>query len=171
IPVIFVSHRQGHVRRLADWVVVIEEGRKVAEGIPDLALAHSRPMAWKNMLGPVNLLGMDNVHFDGNHWKGSVGDQELHIPEIVEAKDKLFLQFTPRDVTLSKNDVSGLSSRNHLNGTIRQIVSMPQREFVAIDIGQIIWAEVTSQSVAELDLRVGNSVFCLIKSQSIEVIN
>lgn len=171
IPVIFVSHRQGHVRRLADWVVVIEEGRKVAEGTPDEALAHSKPMAWKNILGPVNLLGVDRVHFDGNHWIGNVGDQKLHIPSIDKAKDKLFLQFTPRDVTLSNSDVSGLSSRNHLNGTIRQIVSLPKREFIAVDMGQIIWAEVTSQAVEELNLKVGSSVICLIKSQSIEVVD
>ncbi|MEM9409709.1 MAG: molybdenum ABC transporter ATP-binding protein [Planctomycetota bacterium] len=171
IPVVFVSHRQGHVRRLADWVVVIEEGRKVAEGTPDEALTHSKPMAWKNTLGPVNLLGIENVHFDGKHWKGLVGDQELHIPAIEKSKDKLFLQFTPRDVTLSHGDVSGLSSRNQLRGMIRQIVSMPHREFIAVDIGQIIWAEITSQSVEDLNLKVGQSIYCLVKSQCIEVIN
>lgn len=171
IPVIFVSHRQGHVRRLADWVVVIEDGRKVAEGSPEEALAHTKPMAWTNALGPVNLLGVEQVHFDGNRWVGNVGSQEIHIPSIDEAVEKLFLQFTPRDVTLSNSEVTGLSSRNHLKGTIRQVVSMPKREFIAVDIGQVIWAEVTAQAVQELNLTVGNSIICLIKSQSIEVVN
>ena len=171
IPVIFVSHRQGHVRRLADWVVVMEDGGKIAEGTPEEALAHSKPMTWTDALGPVNLLGVNNVHFDGNRWVGRVGDQELHIPSIDEAADKLFLQFTPRDVTLSSTAVSGLSSRNHLSGAIRQVISMPKREFVAVDIGQIIWAEVTALAVKELELKVGANVICLIKSQSLEVVS
>ena len=128
-------------------------------------------MTWTNAHGPVNLLGVQQVHFDGNHWVGNVGNQKIHIPSIDEAAEKLFLQFTPRDVTLSNSEVSGLSSRNHLNGTIRQIVPMPDRQFIAIDIGQIIWAEVTAQAVEELNLRAGNSIICLIKSQSIEVLN
>ncbi len=38
IPTLFVSHAKDDVRRLAEWVVVLREGRVVAQGPPDSAL-------------------------------------------------------------------------------------------------------------------------------------
>ncbi len=171
IPVIFVSHRQAHVRRLADWVVVMESGAKVAEGAPDEALSHTRPMAWKNAIGPVNLLKVERVRLDGQRWIGHVGNQVIQIPQVSQTKDRLFLQCTPRDVTLGRDDVLGLSSRNHLAGTVRKVFSVANRQFVAVDIGQIIWAEVTSQSVQEIGLKPGTPVTCFIKTQSLEIVD
>ena len=155
---------------MADWAIVMEDGSKITEGPPEEALSHNKPMAWTKAMGPVNLLEVERIHFDGNQWVGIVGNQEIHLPPVDQTEEKLFLQFTPRDVTLSRKEVEGLSSRNHLSGIVRQVVSMPKREFVAIDIGQIIWAEVTAQSVRELGLQVGVEVICLIKAQSLEVV-
>ena len=39
--------------------------------------------------------------------------------------------------------------------------------FVAVDIGQIIWAEVTPQAAAELELQPGAAVICLVKAHSL----
>jgi len=171
-PVVFVSHYQAHVRRLADWVVVIDDGQKVTEGTPEEALTHNKPMAWTDATGPVNLLGIESVHEESGRWLGSVGDQLIQLPSQItqtNSTGKTFLQFTPRDVTLSRNAVSGLSSRNHISGVIRKIVPVMNAAFVAVDIGQIIWAEVTTQSVEELQLEPGAKVTCLIKTQSLQV--
>ena len=172
--VVFVSHRQAHVRRLAEWVVVIDDGEKVTEGTPEEALAHNKPMAWTDAIGPVNLLGIENVREDDGRWLGGVGDQLIQLPIQIprnSSAGKIFLQFTPRDVTLSRNAVSGLSSRNHISGVVRKIVAVKNAAFVAVDIGQIIWAEVTTQSVQELQLEPGTTVTCLIKTQSLQVVD
>lgn len=171
-PVVFVSHRQADVRRLADWVVVIEQGRKVTEGHPDIALAHDRPMTWTDGVGPVNLLGIDRVVQDKERWLGVIGDQTIQLPREISSNGKVYLQFTPRDVTLSRNtDVEGLSSRNQLSGIVRRIVTVRNAAFVAVDIGQVVWAEITSHSVKELKLETGVSVICLIKTQSLQVVD
>lgn len=41
IPAIYVSHAEAEVRRLADWVVVLEQGRVVRCGPPDETLTRS----------------------------------------------------------------------------------------------------------------------------------
>ena len=41
IPMIYVSHAADDVRRIADWVIVLEAGRVVATGAPQVALAGS----------------------------------------------------------------------------------------------------------------------------------
>ena len=56
--------------------------------------------------------------------------------------------------------------RNHLRGKVCRIVPTRQAYFVAVDIGQILWAEVTSQAAAELELQPGAEVVCLVKANS-----
>jgi len=42
--------------------------------------------------------------------------------------------------------------------------------FVAVDVGQILWAEVTPAAVRDLGLQPGSQVTCLIKTRSLEVV-
>ena len=171
IPTLFVTHGQAEVRRLADWVVVVEQGRVVATGTPDDALSRPEPLGWKNSIGPVNLLRLEQVELCGNHATGRVGSQLLYFPlEAPPSSSPLFVQFSPTDVTLSRHDVPGLSTRNHLRGRVCQLVPVDQGVFVAVDIGQIIWAEVTPEAAAELDLQPGREVTCLLKAHSLRTI-
>ena len=43
--------------------------------------------------------------------------------------------------------------------------------FVAVDVGQILWAEVTPAAVKELGLENGVGVTCLIKTHSLRVVD
>jgi len=61
-----------------------------------------------------------------------------------------YVQFSPQDVMLSRDDIAGISARNHLRGQIRQFVELPERVFVAVDIGQIIWCELTPESMRRI---------------------
>ena len=172
IPVLFVTHTQAEVRRLADWVVILQQGKVVATGSPDEALSRPEPLAWKNSVGPVNLLRLEKVEFDDGHAVGRVGSQVLHLPaEDLPSCSPLFVQFAPTDVTLSRQDVAGLSARNHLRGVVRQLVPLSNATFVAVDIGQLLWAEVTAEAAAELELKPGHDVTCLLKVHSLRVIS
>lgn len=171
IPTLFVTHSQAEVRRLADWVVVVQEGRVVASGTPQEALSRPEPMAWKNAMGPVNLLRLEQVESGDDHASGRVGSQRVHLPPLdLPAGSPCFVQFNPTDVTLSRTDVAGLSARNHLKGRIRDVVRLDRAVFVSIDIGQLIWAEVTPEAAAELQLEPGGEVTCLLKVHSLRLL-
>jgi molybdopterin-binding protein len=102
------------------------------------------------------------------HWVGLIGAQELHLPTLASAPaEPFFVQFSPQEVTLSRHEVEGISARNHLRGTIRKMVPLPRGVFLAIDVGQILWATVTPDAVAELDLQPGTEVVCLFKTTAL----
>jgi molybdopterin-binding protein len=42
--------------------------------------------------------------------------------------------------------------------------------FVAVDVGQIVWAQITAEAMHELELRPGADAVCLIKTHSLKVI-
>ena len=172
IPTLFVSHSQSDVRRVADWVVILEEGRVVTSATPDVALSQPEPLGWKNSTGPVNLLRLEEVQSCDDHATARIGDQLLYLPPVENsAASPMFVEFSPTDVTLSRHDVAGVSARNHLQGRVCQVVPLRREVFVAIDIGQVIWAEVTPEAVAELGLELGTQVVCLLKAHSLRVVD
>ena len=171
IPALFVTHSQAEVRRLADWVVVVEEGRVVAAGTPEEALSRPEPLAWRNAMGPVNLLRLEKVESLQGHASGRVGSQRVHLPPMdAPPGSPCFVQFSPTDVTLSRTDVAGLSARNHLAGRIRDVVRLDRAVFVSVDIGQLIWVEVTPEAATELALEPGGKVTCLVKVHSLRLL-
>jgi len=171
IPTLFVSHGQAEVRRLASWVVVLERGRVVTQGPPEEALSQPEPLSWRNSVGPANLLRLDRVELAADHATGRIGEHVLYMPALATPPPSpLFVQFSPADVTLSRQDVAGLSARNHLRGKIRQVVPLADAVFVAIDIGQVFWAEVTPRAASELDLQTGDEITCLLKAHSLRVV-
>ena len=45
VPVLYVTHTQAEVRRLAQWAIVVDKGRLVGAGHPDEVLAQTAPLA------------------------------------------------------------------------------------------------------------------------------
>jgi len=171
IPALFVSHSPAEVRRLAQWVVLMEGGRVVGNGTPDDILAAPGVMALKNDSRPMNLLRVTRLREEDGRTLGDVGGQWLQLPGPATAQtEELFVEVPPESVLLSREDVPGISARNHLKGTVREIVSAGGACFVGVDVGQMLWAELTPGAVAELGLSKGVPVFCLIKTQSLRVI-
>jgi molybdate transport system ATP-binding protein len=168
IPTLFVTHAQAEVRRAAQWVVLLEKGRLVGAGPPEDALSRPEPLAWTDSTGPINLLRLEKVESGAGTCTARVGEQVLHLPPgDGSAALPRFVQFSPTDVILARQEVAGLSVRNRLRGKVCRIIPVHHALFVAVDIGQIIWSEVTPQAAAELELQPGLEVLCLVKAHSL----
>ncbi len=121
----------------------------------------------------MNLLRLDRVEMAEGGLRGWIGPQLLVLPPQPQppaAATPRFVQFSPTEVLLSRQDVSGISARNHLRGRVCRIASSKQAVFVAIDIGQIVWAEVTPAAADELKLQPGVDVVCLLKTHSLSCV-
>lgn len=172
IPTLYVTHAQAEVRRAASWAVVIQRGRLVSAGVPEEALSCPEPLGWANSAGPMNLLRLDAA--SGEHaadGQARVEGQLLTLPPVsATATVSAFVQFAPRDVILTRQDVTGVSARNHLRGRVRRVITAAQSVFVAIDIGQVFWAEITPAAARDLDLQPGAEVVCLLKTHHLQVL-
>jgi molybdate transport system ATP-binding protein len=171
IPVLYVTHSQAEVRRAAEWVVVIQRGEFVAAGPPEEALGQPEPLTWNDTAGPANLVKLQALELDAGHCTARIGTERLFLPGgPPPGSGPWYVQFAPKDVILSRQDVAGLSVRNHLRGRVCKILAVAQTRFVAVDVGQVVWAEVTAEAAAELDLQTGSEVTCLIKAHSLRLI-
>ena len=139
--------------------------------MPEDALGQPEPLGWSNSTGPTNLLRLDRVEVTDGEIRGWIGPQLLSLPpQPPSGATHSFVQFSPTDVILSRQDISGISARNHLRGRVCRIAQSNQAVFVAIDIGQIIWAKVTPAAASELELKPGIEVICLLKTHSLSVV-
>lgn len=123
--------------------------------------------------GPVNVLRVDGVAEVEGHLEGSAAGQRFQLPAGLPVTGAgVYVQFLPKDVTLARADVSGLSVRNHLRGAVREVAALPGHAYVAVDLGggQAVWAEVTLDAVRELGLAPGREVVCLIKTTGVEAL-
>ncbi len=171
IPTLFVSHDQADVRRLAQQVVVLEAGRVVTSGSLQSTLDRAVTVAMQSHPGPLNFLRVDDLRMVEGHCEGTIGGHRLRLPAaFAAAPAPVYVQFLPSDVTLSRAHIDGLSVRNQWPGTVREVVRMADRLFVAVDVGLPLWAEVTPESADELALAAEVPVICLVKTAALELV-
>lgn len=171
-PMLLVSHDQVAIRRLAEYVVVLEAGRVVGQGPLDQTLDHATLQTMASHPGPINLLRIDDVRQVGDHSEGRVGDQRFYLARQITGPTA-YVRCLPRDVALTLEDVPRISMRNHLRGTVRDMVRVNdelhgERVYVAIDLGQTLWAELTRSACTDLGLQVGTPAVCLLKATAVE---
>lgn len=192
LPMLLVSHDQVAVRRLAQRVVVLDAGRVVAQGPVETTLDRATIESMADHPGPINLLRIEHVKRVGDHSEGLIGGQRFYVPNGADEAEAdmasgtsggdtgggvVYVRCLPRDVALTRQDVPGISMRNHLRGTIRDMIATAGgagggsgggRVYVGVDVGQLIWAELTPGACRELELRSGVPVVCLIKATAAE---
>ena len=172
LPILYVSHSVEEVARLADQLVVIDEGTVVAAGpVGDVfGRVDLGPVTGRYEAGAVldaRLAGQDT---DYALTRLTVAGQNIVLPAIGGAPgDHVRLHIRARDVGLATSRPQDTSFRNILAGVVDQV--MPEEGTFAevrIDIGgQWLRARVTRQAADALELAPGTDVFCLVKSVAI----
>ncbi len=174
IPTLFVSHSQSEVRRFSQWVVVVEAGSVVAQGEPGATLDQPKTLGWKRAEGPINLLRVECYRASDGQLYGRLGAQALKLPTTdgleTSDGDSLYVQFSPDQVMIARGDITGLSTRNHLHGVVRQLVAVIDGVYVAIDVGQVLWAHLTNEAIRDLQLASGDEVVALVKTHALEIV-
>ena len=179
IPMIFVSHQFDEVLRLATHVVLLDNGKVVAQGSPsEISLVP----ALRAIVGP------DAVGAVVDGIIASV-DTEARLVELriaggtlrISARDALDprrahqgvgsvvrVQLLARDIILATERPHALSVRNALEGTVVDVTDDDDEVLVRVDIGGVnVLSRVTKAAVEALKLQRGSRVWALIKAVSL----
>ena len=169
---LLVSHDQVAVRRLAQHVVVLEGGRVVDQGPTRPTLDRATLQTMPSHPGPINLLRVEQVRPMGDHSEGLIGEQRFYLAHRASGPTA-YVRCLPHDVAVTREDVPRISMRNHLRGRVRDLVYVRdalvgEQVYVAVDVGQTLWARLTRAACQDLELQPGRSVVCLIKATAME---
>ena len=169
IPIVYVSHAPDEVARLADHLVVVEQGRVLASGpLSDTLARLDLPIRLGEDTGVVlegEIAEIDadwhlaRVAFGG----GSLWVRDNHVPVGQQVRVRVLA----RDVSLALDTHPDSSILNILPARVEQLAddTHPGLTLVRLNVGGApLVARVTRRSAAKLQLFPGQSVWAQIKA-------
>ncbi|MDB5872124.1 MAG: molybdenum transporter ATP-binding protein [Ramlibacter sp.] len=169
IPMLYVTHAAGEVARLADTLVVLDQGRVVASGPTASVLARiDAPVALGEDAGALldGLLAerdtqwhLARVQFAG----GSLWLRDSGVPQGRQVR----LRVLARDVSLATEAPRATSIQNLLEGVVAAIApdSHPSQVLVQVRCGEcVLLARITARAADTLGLAPGKPVWAQVKS-------
>src|SRR3989338_7174672 len=169
IPVIYVSHSLDEVARLADQLVLMEQGRVIASGALNEILGRlDLPTAHLDDAGAVIEAGVA-VHDEEYHLtRLDFPGGSLWVSKVERAiGSKVRARVLARDVSIATAMPHGSSIRNILEARIDQIQDEgPDRVNLRMSAGsgQLLLSRITRRSRDQLGLTPGMEVFAQVKS-------
>lgn len=174
LPIIYVTHNMTEVLTLADWVLMIRQGRLVAQGNPQ-ELFHSTTaitsMDEDEVENVFNVVLMELDRAGGRSKVRTEKGLELFIPYLRESPNRSFqVRLSGDDILVGTQRPEGLSAGNIIPGKVRNIESMADQSVLTVEAGDIFYVRLTPAAVARLDLREETSVFLIIKARSFRLL-
>ncbi len=169
-PMIYVSHSVSEVVALAEEMVVLSEGKPVAQGPPSEVLVRPDVGTMADYGALENLLDATVVERRSEQGLSviDVGGVELAAPEIDAGPgDLLTVSVRAGDIILTLDVPTRISAQNILPGRIGAIHAQGPRVIAHVDVGVVLVVELTPRSVSELALREGTQVYLIVKSNSV----
>jgi molybdate transport system ATP-binding protein len=182
LPIVYVTHQMDEVLRLADQVVVMNDGHSVAAGaaLDVLGDLNVQPLIGRFEAGSV-LAGV--VVLQLGDWQLThvqVAGQNLTVPQIAAPVGATVrLRIRARDVALQSEVIASSSSAsNQLQGRVLQVLNR-DGPYCIVELaltpfesapraGETLWALVTRRSVSTMGLGVGQTVVASFKAVAVE---
>jgi molybdate transport system ATP-binding protein len=179
IPILYVTHTREEVMALGERVLVMEEGRIIAEGTPHEVLRVPLQETVAQLAGFENIFdaAVESVHGDRgtmtcrimtNHSPRSRGGSLLLETPLIRADVGAHLRVGIRagDILLAIVKPVGLSARNVLAG---RLVSLERRDMIIsarVDCGVEMDVHLTLAARDALALSEGQEVWLVVKTHS-----
>ncbi len=170
LGLIHVSHHLGELLQLTDRVIVMLQGAVVGCGtLPRLMaeqpLVHAAGIPQINNVLRVTVTAHDVTY---RCTLANLFGNRLVLPFMPRAATGSTYQVGVRgeDIALSKQPLQGVSIQNQIKGRVCAVLLIADRALVQVDAGAVLVAEISQRAVAAMNLREGDSVYCLIKAQA-----
>jgi molybdate transport system ATP-binding protein len=173
LPIVYVSHAIEEVTRLADHLVLVADGRTVAEGPTAgiLARPELRTLTGRYEAGAVVETRVARHDESYGLTVLAFADGELVLPNVdALIGEPVRARIRARDVSIALERPRGLSVQNVLEATIVELTE----EFGAIVDVELrvgatpLIARITRKAAVELSLAPGKRVYALVKAVSID---
>ncbi|MCU0942748.1 MAG: molybdenum ABC transporter ATP-binding protein [Hydrogenophaga sp.] len=174
LPIVYVTHAIDEALRLADHLVVLDQGRAVALGpIAELVTRTDLPLARDDAASALVTGRVTGVADDGLaliDFGGGVLRVSGLNRELTTLGRLLRVRIQARDVSLALDEPARISVNNVLPATVTGLTEdRPGEVLVSVCAGEStrLLARLTQGSVRRLGLTVGTRVFALVKGVAV----
>ena len=174
IPILYVTHSREEVMALGERVLVMDQGRIIAQGTPHEVLRAPLQETVAQLAGFENIFDaiVESVHEDRGtmtcRLPGETGSSVLLETPLIraEAGSRLRVGIRAGDILLAIAKPVGLSARNVIAG---RLVSLERRDMIIsarVDCGVEMEVYLTLAARDALQLEAGREVWLVIKTHS-----
>jgi molybdate transport system ATP-binding protein len=171
IPVVYVTHSRDEVFALGERVIVLENGRPIAEGTPHQVMSAPQNETVAQLAGFENIF--DATVVAAHEDRGTMACQlagsnvELETPLVrAQAGSQLRVGIRAGDILLASLEPQGLSARNIFPG---KVVALAQHDVIVVakvDCGVEMEVHLTLAARDSLQLQPGRQVWLVVKTHS-----
>jgi len=171
IPVLYVSHSRNEVARLADHMLLLDNGEIKASGkMSEIFTALDLPMAHQSRAE--SIIKASVSHYDGEFGLASVaflGGQLSVAAEPLIVGSKVRLQVLARDVSITLEPQKNTSILNIIPVTIDAIVKESKSQMTVRLIADetALLSRITCKSAYNLNLKEGDKVYAQVKTAAL----
>ena len=171
IPILYVTHSQDETSRLADHLMLIENGKIIGNGpVNEMLTRFDMPMARSNeaiSIFDAKVINRDPefslmyLEFSGGQFV--VPDNGMPIESLVR------IRVAARDVSLTKKKQTDTSILNIFSAVVEEMAPEGKAQIIVrLSMGEVILLScLTRKSASTLELEIGLSIFVQVKSIAI----
>jgi molybdate transport system ATP-binding protein len=174
IPILYVTHHREELFALGERVMALKDGRIIAQGSPHDVLQRPELESIAQLAGFENILTAVFVaaHPEQGTMLCRIGDSTLNL-EVpltrIEPSRPLRIGIRAGDILLASHKPEGLSARNVFSGTITSLQRRDVMVIAHVACGVDLEVHLTPAATDSLRLRVGGSVWLVVKTYSCQV--
>ncbi|MCW0481718.1 molybdenum ABC transporter ATP-binding protein [Gaoshiqia sediminis] len=179
LPILVVSHDISDLLMLTNQLLIVEDGTIAGFGhYHDLLFdPQCQPLLMNGEEANAVRLRAQSIDRIGDltafYYYSEYSSNCLLLDTIytIVPDDQIILSIPPANVSLSKERIALISSRNQLQGTVTDIKFSGKKVFCSVDVGFPLLVEITRPALEKLDLKVGDPLFCLFKTVSMKILS
>ena len=169
IGIVYVTHNIDELLTLADYLLIMNNGRMLAHGRPAQLLSRlDLPLAQRDDACSIIACNVLNHEANYNLTRLQLGDQVLVIPRIGAApQQQIRLRIQARDVSLCRDKPERSSILNILPATVMELgkPTANGQQIIRLSVaGETVLARISVLSSERLELTPGIKTFAQIKS-------
>lgn len=170
LPIIYVPRTLQEALRLTNRMIFIAGGKILGAGdingiIHTLGVLGATLSRSLENTFPVTILDHDTEQgCTLAHYYGTT--LVLPIRRDLARGESIFVSIRPNEIALSRNYLEGISIQNQIKGRICALIKTPDYVTVQVDCGKTLLAVISPRALKDMDLREGDTVYCLVKAQA-----
>jgi molybdate transport system ATP-binding protein len=175
IPILYVTHDRGEVFALGERVLMVADGRVIAQGTPHEVMNSPRQELVAQLAGFENIFDATvlSTHQAQGTMTCRIADTEvtLEVPfSALPPQAKVRLAVRAGDILLATARPQALSARNIIPGVL---LGLEQRDFMVVaqvDCGAVFEIHLTPGARDSLQLAAGREVWLVLKTHSCQLL-
>ncbi|HIH75057.1 MAG TPA: ABC transporter ATP-binding protein [Methanosarcina sp.] len=164
--IIMTTHDLLQGQKLADRMVILYNGQVLQSGTPNQIFRTPKNRFVADFIGIENI--MCGTIENSSNGLVKIKTDLITVFAVTEKEGKVHFAIRPDEITISREKVQ-TSARNTIQGNVNEIIDTGSLIKLLVDAGEIFTVFITRESLSELNISTGTSIWLYFKASAVHV--